>query len=69
MYGAPMIGVVIWWFVDAHNWFKGPKVNIEHQMGRDEAIIEGISIGEGDAGAGSLLVTDVNKKLTAEDFT
>jgi hypothetical protein len=29
--------VMIWWFVDAHKWFKGPKVNLEHLMhGRDE---------------------------------
>ncbi|EER40032.1 amino acid permease [Histoplasma capsulatum H143] len=29
-YGGPMLLVTIWWFVDAHRWFKGPKVNIEH---------------------------------------
>lgn len=21
--------VIIWWFVSAHKWFKGPKINIE----------------------------------------
>ncbi|KLJ07459.1 hypothetical protein EMPG_17067 [Blastomyces silverae] len=37
-YGGPMFLVTIWWFVDAHKWFKGPKVNIEHrpQMHDDE---------------------------------
>lgn len=24
--------LVIWWFVSAHKWFKGPKVNLEHLM-------------------------------------
>ena len=32
VYGAPMLGAIIWWFVDAHKWFKGPKVNIEHAI-------------------------------------
>lgn len=27
MYGAPMLGVIIWWIVDAHKWFKGPKAS------------------------------------------
>lgn len=30
VYGAPMVGVVIWWVVDARRWFRGPKVNVEH---------------------------------------
>lgn len=37
-----MIFVTIWWFVSAHKWFKGPKVNIEHMMlGREEAVVMG----------------------------
>lgn len=24
-----MILIVIWFFVDAHKWFKGPKINIK----------------------------------------
>jgi hypothetical protein len=24
-----MLFVIIWFFVDAHKWFKGPKINIE----------------------------------------
>ena len=26
VYGGPMLIVVIYWFADAHKWFKGPKV-------------------------------------------
>ncbi|KAH8424538.1 amino acid permease [Aspergillus melleus] len=32
VYGAPMLAVSIWWVVDAHKWFKGPKVNVEHAI-------------------------------------
>ncbi|GAW16423.1 hypothetical protein ANO14919_058500 [Xylariales sp. No.14919] len=32
VYGAPMLFVIIWFFVDAHKWFKGPKININHHM-------------------------------------
>ena len=32
-----MLIVVIWWFVSARKWFKGPKVNLEHLMhGRED---------------------------------
>jgi len=42
VYGGPMFLVTVWWFVSAHKWFKGPKVNVEHLMlGRDAAVIEG----------------------------
>jgi hypothetical protein len=41
VYGGPMFLVTVWWFISAHKWFKGPKVNIEHMMlGRGE-IVEG----------------------------
>lgn len=47
VYGGPMLGIIIWWIVDAHKWFKGPKVNIEHQMlGRDDGVIEGTGEGK-----------------------
>ncbi|KAI1077513.1 amino acid transporter [Whalleya microplaca] len=43
VYGAPMLLVVIWFFVDAHKWFKGPKINIEHHMLHQNLIgVEGI---------------------------
>ncbi|ORY67352.1 amino acid permease [Pseudomassariella vexata] len=32
VYFGPMLFIVIWFFVDAHKWFKGPKINIEHHM-------------------------------------
>ncbi|KAE8131944.1 amino acid permease-domain-containing protein [Aspergillus pseudotamarii] len=32
VWGAPMLAVSIWWVVDAHKWFKGPKVNVEHAI-------------------------------------
>jgi hypothetical protein len=46
VYSGPMFLVTIWWFVSAHKWFKGPKINIEHQMlGRGEVLV-----GEGPSG-------------------
>lgn len=27
-----MIFIILWWFVRAHKWFKGPKINIEVSM-------------------------------------
>ncbi|KAL4777769.1 amino acid permease-domain-containing protein [Aspergillus nidulans var. acristatus] len=40
VWGGPMIAVSIWWVIDAHKWFKGPKVNLEHVIHGD--IIDGI---------------------------
>ncbi|KAL4965591.1 amino acid permease [Aspergillus stella-maris] len=40
VWGGPMLAVTIWWFVDAHKWFKGPKVNLEHAIHDD--VIHGI---------------------------
>ncbi|KAL8993600.1 MAG: hypothetical protein Q9169_006225 [Polycauliona sp. 2 TL-2023] len=43
VYGAPMIFILIWWVASARTWFKGPKININHQMlGRSEAAIDGM---------------------------
>ena len=48
VYGAPMLMVTVWWFVDARKWFKGPKVNVEHMMlGREGNVVEGTSVGKG----------------------
>ncbi|KAF2204166.1 amino acid transporter [Delitschia confertaspora ATCC 74209] len=45
VYGAPMLGAIIWWFVSARKWFKGPKVNIEHMMlGRQGNVVEGAEL-------------------------
>jgi amino acid transporter len=29
VYSAPMFFIVGWYFIDAHKWFKGPRINIE----------------------------------------
>lgn len=59
VYGGPMLAVSIWWVVDARKWFKGPKVNIEHQiLGREGNVVEGkypAHVHDGsDSGSGSL---------------
>ncbi|KAL9117427.1 MAG: hypothetical protein Q9187_006036 [Circinaria calcarea] len=42
VYGTPMLCAVVWWVLSARHWFKGPKVNIEHQMlGKEENIVYG----------------------------
>ncbi|KAI5860669.1 amino acid transporter [Durotheca rogersii] len=45
VYGTPMLLVVLWFVVDAHKWFKGPKINIEHHM-LDETLpdLEGVQV-------------------------
>lgn len=56
-----MLGVLIWWAVDARKWFKGPKVNIEHQMlGREDNVVEGKEDGNdsGDSSSGSITKRD-----------
>ncbi|KAF3933549.1 hypothetical protein ABW19_dt0201610 [Dactylella cylindrospora] len=46
VYGGPMLIIIVWWFVDARNWFRGPKVNIEHKMlGRTGNVVEGVNLG------------------------
>jgi hypothetical protein len=35
VYGGPRSGVLVWLVVDARKWFQGPKVNVEHLMGRE----------------------------------
>lgn len=30
VYGGPMLGTIIWWIVDAHKWFKGPKASFSY---------------------------------------
>ncbi|KAJ4382742.1 GABA/polyamine transporter [Didymella sp. IMI 355093] len=43
--GGPMILVIIWWFVSARKWFKGPKVNVAHMMhGEEQQILEGQNV-------------------------
>ncbi|OKL57090.1 putative amino-acid permease [Talaromyces atroroseus] len=40
VYGAPMLAVMVWWVVDARRWFRGPKVNVEHSLYRED--VEGV---------------------------
>ena len=36
-----MTFVIIWWFVSARKWFKGPVINVEHAMlGGEGAVLE-----------------------------
>lgn len=46
VYGGSMFAVLVWWVLDARKWFKGPKVNIEHQLvAHDVPEMEGIDDG------------------------
>ncbi|KAF8847560.1 amino acid transporter-like protein [Acephala macrosclerotiorum] len=46
VYGGPMTFVIIWWFVSARKWFKGPVINVEHHMlGREDVVVEGVENG------------------------
>ena len=60
VYGAPMLGVVVWWVVDARRWFKGPKVNVEHVVVVEGGVGNGNGKGDGD-GRGS---QDSTRSLT-----
>jgi amino acid transporter len=42
VYGAPMLAVSVWWVLDARKWFKGPKVNVEHSLYREDKVVEGV---------------------------
>lgn len=70
VWGGPMFIVLVWWFVDAHKWFKGPKVNLEHLMhGREEQAaqmqdaIEGKSMEGSDSDHGVTTGPQVEKQL------
>lgn len=64
VWGAPMLLAIIWFVVDAHKWFKGPKVNIQHMMlGQGDNVIEGKEGSDGSE-SGDLKV-DVDKKIAA----
>ncbi|KAI1618096.1 amino acid permease-domain-containing protein [Exophiala viscosa] len=64
VYGGPMLFIIIWWFVSAHKWFTGPKVNIAHQMlGREGNVLEGKEEGMDDSDQASpgYMAKDVDK--------
>lgn len=65
VYGGLMFLVLVWWFVDARKWFKGPKVNIEHLMlGREGNVLEGAE-SEGEMGAQLTGVGSMDKAKVA----
>ncbi|KAJ5571106.1 hypothetical protein N7535_004766 [Penicillium sp. DV-2018c] len=55
VWGVPMLAVTVWWIVDAHHWFAGPVVNVEHAIHaiqQEPVVSEGIEpAGETEAGA------------------
>ncbi|KAF2874900.1 amino acid permease-domain-containing protein [Massariosphaeria phaeospora] len=62
VYGGPMFLVLVWWFVSAHKWFKGPKINVDHLMlgrygnvveGEADGKLKGAGAGDGDRDSGS----------------
>lgn len=57
-----MVLITIWWFISAHKWFKGPKVNVEHMMlGREGNIVMGeeeADFGDQDNSSGEARVSD-----------
>lgn len=52
VYFGPMLFAIIWYFVYAHKFFKGPKVNVDHliyatdedgnPLGKNSGVIEGV---------------------------
>ncbi|KPM42238.1 putative amino-acid permease [Neonectria ditissima] len=44
VFGVPMLLVIVWFFVDAHKWFKGPKININHHMMGHTTMTEGVEV-------------------------
>lgn len=36
VWGVPMLLAIVWFAVDAHKWFKGPRVNVEHMLAGPE---------------------------------
>ncbi|KIX98926.1 uncharacterized protein Z520_05387 [Fonsecaea multimorphosa CBS 102226] len=64
VWGGPMLLVIIWWVVDAHKWFTGPKVNIQHMMlGREENVIDGKEGSDSGSGISPAAASDVDKAV------
>ncbi|KAI1864728.1 hypothetical protein JX265_008452 [Neoarthrinium moseri] len=67
VYGAPMLFVIVWFFVDAHKWFKGPKINIEHILQHDLSTqpgLDGIEPKESPSEVGDIDVEKGSKEKT-----
>lgn len=47
-----MCAITAWWFISAHKWFKGPKVNVEHMMA-GHLELQGIAVDEPQAQSSS----------------
>ena len=59
VYGGSMLAIIIWWFVSARKWFKGPKPDIKHQMlGREVLDAREVSNGSGGSSSGSITKAD-----------
>ena len=62
VWGGPMFLILVWWVVDAHKWFAGPKVNIQHQMlGREGNVLEGKEGGSDSDQGTTIGAKDVDK--------
>ena len=57
--------ILIWWFVSARKWFKGPKVNLEHLMLGREDQAEEIRQTEGDKGQGGATIVIEGKDTSS----
>ena len=63
-----MLGIVIWWLVSARRWFKGPKVNIEHQMlGREGNVLNGQDAGNDSGGSSAESITKEDNRAVHDD--
>jgi len=52
VYGGPMTLVILWWFISARHWFKGPVINVEHHMlGRGDGVVNGVETSDSDTPA------------------
>ncbi|OAP63693.1 hypothetical protein AYL99_02920 [Fonsecaea erecta] len=64
VWGGPMLLVLIWWVVDAHKWFTGPKVNIQHMMlGQDQNVIDGKEGSDSGSGISPAPTSDIDKAV------
>ncbi len=69
VYGGPMFCAIVWFFVDAHKWFKGPKINIEHMMLGRTPEQHGLPVedGPGVKGDSASSGSDVNNRAAADE--
>jgi amino acid transporter len=64
VWGGPILLSLIYWVVDAHKWFTGPRVNIAHQMlGREGNVLEAKDGGSDSGSQTSPLPTKDGNKL------